>query len=83
MPKDCANCGSDCIKTKGKYRRLCPECNQKEATDTRHVEQCGLDDCIVCLDKLEVYKSVVGPLYRRIRLESALSGGNRTLSEWE
>jgi hypothetical protein len=83
MPKDCEHCGADCIKTKGKYRALCPECNQQQACDTRHVEQCDATDCVVCLDKLEVYRSVVGPLYRRIRLESELRGENTTLTDYE
>jgi len=83
MPKACENCGSDCIKTKGKYRELCPQCNQERAVDTRHVEQCGSKDCIVCLDKLEVYRSVVAPLYRRIRLETELRGQNTSLRDYQ
>jgi hypothetical protein len=83
MPKACTACGNDCIKTKGKYRKLCPECNLKRATDTRHVEQCDSMECVVCLDKLEVYQTVIAPLYRRIRLEMNLRGENRTLGEYQ
>lgn len=50
MPEACAECGAACIKTKGRYREKCPDCNQAVAdARTPHVESCEEPACPVCL----------------------------------
>lgn len=80
MPKECANCGDECIKTKGKYRKLCPSCNAEKATQTRHVEQCELDECIVCGDRLQEYREVIRPLYLQVQLEKTFTTKNMNVT---
>jgi len=83
MPKECANCGDECIKSKGKYQELCPECNTEEAADTRHVEQCELDECIVCDDRLQEYREVIRPLYLQVQLEKMFTTKNMNVTGYD
>lgn len=83
MSEACATCGQSCVKTKGSYREYCQTCLSKMAADTRHVEQCDKNDCLVCRDKLEEIQQVVQPLFVRVLLERRTGAVNKTLGEYQ
>jgi len=82
-PKACANCGADCKKTKGKYQELCQIClAEKVESITRHVEQCGDDECVVCEDRLGELQDYIQRLYVATLLERDLRTRDMDLGEF-